>query len=178
METKTNGYDCKEYAITTTSEPCKRAGSTWSPAWSKMFRAACKNTCSLYASDYCNQNTCHGKKYNIPEHDVQFTSSMIVDISVINVYRLIFSETQEKRFHTAAQGQICYNIGKMSLKSSYECKEAATAFGKTIKSKIDAQPGWCIFYNNEVYWDVLDGGHLLNPQAQEICSNNVKGCDL
>ena len=83
METKTNGYDCKEYAITTTSEPCKRAGSTWSPAWSKMFRAACKNTCSLYASDYCNQNTCHGKKYNITEHNVQFK----VYISVINMCR-------------------------------------------------------------------------------------------
>ena len=95
---------------------------------------------------------------------------MTVDISVINVYRLIFSETQEKRFHTAAQGQICYNIGKMSLKSSYECKEAATAFGKTIKSKIDAQPGWCIFYNNEVYWDVPGGG-LWKREAQEICSN-------
>ena len=107
-----------------------------------------------------------------------YTSSMNVDISVINIYQLIFSESQEKRYHTAAQGQICYNIGKMSLKSSYECKEAATWYGKTIKSEIDAQPGWCIFYNNEVYWDVLDGGHLLNPQAQEICSNNVKGCDL
>ena len=95
---------------------------------------------------------------------------MNVDISVINIYRLFFLETQEKRFHTAAQGQICYNIGKMSLKSSYECKEAATAFGKTIKSKIDAQPGWCIFNNNEVYWDVPGGG-LWKREAQEICSN-------
>ena len=74
METKTNGYDCKEYAITTTSEPCKRRGSTWSLTWSNMFRAACKNTCSLYASEYCNQNTCHGEKYNIPQHGLQFAS--------------------------------------------------------------------------------------------------------
>ena len=58
----------------------------------------------------------------------------------------------------------------MSVNSSYECKEAATAFGKTIKSEIDAQPGWCIFYNNEVYWDVPGGG-LWKREAQEICSN-------
>ena len=56
------------------------------------------------------------------------------------------------------------------MNSSYECKEAATAFGKTIKSDIDAQPGWCIFYNNEVYWDVPGGG-LWKREAQEICSN-------
>ena len=74
METKTNGYDCKEYVITSTSEPCKSTGSVWSAAWTRKFRAACKNTCSLYASDYCNQNTCHGEKYNIPEHDIQFTA--------------------------------------------------------------------------------------------------------
>ena len=72
--TKTNGYDCKDYAITTTSEPCKSAGSTWSSEWSTMFRAACKNTCSLYASDYCNQNTCHGEKFNLPQIDVQFAA--------------------------------------------------------------------------------------------------------
>ena len=58
----------------------------------------------------------------------------------------------------------------MSVNSSYECKEAATAFGKTIKSEIDAQPGWCIFNNNEVYWDVPGGG-LWKREAQEICSN-------
>ena len=79
METKTNGYDCNKYVITATSEPCKSTGSVWSPAWSRKFRAACKNTCSLYASDYCNQNTCHGEKYNIPEHDVQFTALYIID---------------------------------------------------------------------------------------------------
>ena len=62
----------------------------------------------------------------------------------------------------------------MPVKSSYECKEAASAFGKTIKSEIDAQPGRCVFYNNEVYWDVPGGG-LRKPHAQEICSNHVKG---
>ena len=85
----------------------------------------------------------------------------------MNLYHL---ETQAKRFHTAAQGKICSDIGKMSVKSSYECKEAATAFGKTIKSDNDVQPGWCIFYNNEVYWDVPGGG-LWKREAQEICSN-------
>ena len=74
METKTNGYDCNKYVITATSEPCKSTGSVWSAAWTRKFRAACKNTCSLYASDYCNQNTCHGEKYNILEHDVQFNT--------------------------------------------------------------------------------------------------------
>ena len=76
--TKTNGYDCKDYAITYSSEPCKSAGSTWSSEWSTMFRAACKNTCSLYASDYCNQNTCHGEKFNIPQIDVQFTAYVYI----------------------------------------------------------------------------------------------------
>ena len=59
----------------------------------------------------------------------------------------------------------------MSVKSSHECKEAATAFGKTIKSDNDVQPGWCIFYNNDVYWDVYwDDG---KQEAQEICSNEM-----
>ena len=62
----------------------------------------------------------------------------------------------------------------MSLKSFHECKEAATAYGKTIKHEIDAELAWCIFYNDEVYWGVPEGG-LWKPQAQEICSNDVKG---
>ena len=85
----------------------------------------------------------------------------------MNLYNL---EPQATRFHTSAQGKLCSDIGKMSVNSSYECKEAATAYGKTIKSDIDAQPGWCIFYNNEVYWNVSGGG-LWKRQAQEICSN-------
>ena len=89
MATKTNGYECKDYVITTTSEPCKSDGSTWSSEWSKKFRAACKNTCSLYASDYCNQNTCHGEKFNIPQNNLGYlyTLPMNVDISVIYMYR-------------------------------------------------------------------------------------------
>ena len=83
-------------------------------------------------------------------------------------------DPEAKRFHTAAQGQICSDIGKMSVKSSYGCQKAATAFGKTIESVIDERPGWCIFYNNEVYWDVPGGG-LSKPEAQEICFNDVEG---
>ena len=80
-------------------------------------------------------------------------------------------ESQAKRFHTAAQGQICSDIGKRSVNSSNECEEAATLYGKTIKTVIDAQPGWCIFYNNEVYWDISGSG-LWDQEAQEICSND------
>ena len=57
------------------------------------------------------------------------------------------------------------------MKSGFECKEAAKAFGKKIKSEIDAQPGWCIFHNNEVYWDIQGAG-LWKPESQEICSND------
>ena len=78
------------------------------------------------------------------------------------------------RFHIAEQGAICSDIGKISIKSSYECKEAANLFGKMIKSVIDVQPGWCIFYNNEVYWDISGSG-LWDQQAQEICSNDHTG---
>ena len=83
-------------------------------------------------------------------------------------------ESQAKRFHTAAQGQICSDIGKRSVNSSYECKEAATLYKKTIKTVIDVQPGWCIFYNNEVYWDISGSG-LWAQEAQEICSNDHTG---
>ena len=61
----------------------------------------------------------------------------------------------------------------MSLKSFHECKEAASAYGKTIKREIDAELAWCIFYNNEVYWGAKV--YLWKPEAQEICSNDVKG---
>ena len=81
--------------------------------------------------------------------------------------------TEATRYHIAEQGAICYDIGKMSVRSSYECKKAATAFGKMIKSEISDQQGWCIFHNNEVYWDVPGGG-LWKPQSQEICSNDGK----
>ena len=50
MDTMTNGYDCKEYEDDCTSDQTSQ--------WSKKVRAACKNTCSRLASDYCNQNTC------------------------------------------------------------------------------------------------------------------------
>ena len=36
------------------------------------------------------------------------------------------------------------------------------------------QPGWCIFYNNEVYWDISGSG-LWAQEAQEICSNDHTG---
>ena len=79
--------------------------------------------------------------------------------------------TQVAGFHIAAQGQICSDIGQMSMKSGFECKEAATAFGKVIKSVINAQPGWCIFHNNEVYWDIMKQG-VWKLESQEICSND------
>ena len=57
------------------------------------------------------------------------------------------------------------------MKSGFECKEAATAFGKVIESEITAHPGWCTFHNNEVYWDIQGAG-LWKPESQEICSND------
>ena len=87
-----------------------------------------------------------------------------------NEFSLVMEAT---RFHIAEQGAICSDIGKISVKSSYECKEAATLFEKVIKSVIEVQPGWCVFYNNEVYWDTSGSG-LWEPQSQEICSNDGK----
>ena len=93
-------------------------------------------------------------------------------INAIDIYWCILSlAIQGAGFQIAAQGQSCSDIGQMSMKSSYECKEAATAFGKVMKSEINAQSGWCFFRNNEVYWDIQGAG-LWKPESQEICSND------
>ena len=58
-------YDCEDYKA-----QCR---SDYTSDWSKQVRAACKNTCSQYASEYCNQNTCKGEK-----HDIM--NAMIIEI--------------------------------------------------------------------------------------------------
>ena len=52
MATMKNGYNCEDYEA-----QCR---SDYTSEWSKKVRAACKNTCSHYASEYCTQNTFKG----------------------------------------------------------------------------------------------------------------------
>ena len=83
MDTMTNGYDCKEYENDCTS------GQT--SQWSKNVRAACKNTCSRLASDYCNQNTCDlRERFNLRTVSMNIKQSLLVlmhiHIDMINIY--------------------------------------------------------------------------------------------
>ena len=80
----TNGYDCKEYEDDCTSDQTSQ--------WSKKVRAACKNTCSRLASDYCNQNTCElRERFNLRTVFMNIKQSLLgvlmhIHIDMINIY--------------------------------------------------------------------------------------------
>ena len=46
------GYECSTYE--------KYCRDSYVSDWYNKFRAACKSTCSRYASPYCNAVTCKG----------------------------------------------------------------------------------------------------------------------
>ena len=58
------GYDCSQY-----EKYCSDSYIQWmgnhgvGNDWYRRFRAACKSTCSRFASSYCTAVTCKGKNY-------------------------------------------------------------------------------------------------------------------
>ena len=87
----------------------------------------------------------------------------------VNQNVFTFLENQATSYVIARRGKLCSDIGYTSLKSSHMCKEAATAFGKVMEEALSKTlKGWCIFQNNEVYWDVPGAG-LWKEESQEIC---------
>ena len=79
MDTMTNGYDCKAYEDDCTSDKTSQ--------WSMKVRAACKNTCSRLASDYCNQNTCDlRERFNLRTVLMNIKQSLLGDIILMHIH--------------------------------------------------------------------------------------------
>ena len=57
-----DGYNCSEYEkyCSDSYKPDYREDYYILDNWYRKFRAACKNTCSRYASSYCIAVTCKG----------------------------------------------------------------------------------------------------------------------
>ena len=92
------------------------------------------------------------------------------------IYKQIYlwlNPATESRFEITKPGELCSDIGKMTLKTIGECAEAARELTKNFGRENNVQYSAldCYLFNNVVFWNVADRDQQgsRSEDRQAIC---------